>query len=137
VRDARDPLDPRANEIDMRFRPLAGVSGSTLTRCSSSGSGRLDRDPPRRRRVQRGATSRRPRRAAGGERGLDAGACDMVDMRNIFEVMSIVVEPRRVRHRTSTSITRTSRRRRRFTEFQRHVEILRGLLGERKNNARR
>jgi hypothetical protein len=31
VRDARDPLDPRANEIDMRFRPLAGVSGSTLT----------------------------------------------------------------------------------------------------------
>src|SRR5690349_14856204 len=30
VRDARDPDDPRANEIDMRFVPRAGVAGSPL-----------------------------------------------------------------------------------------------------------
>src|SRR5688572_27444598 len=31
IRDSRDSLDPRANELDMRFRPIAGVSGSMLT----------------------------------------------------------------------------------------------------------
>src|SRR5688572_3262471 len=30
VRDARDPADPRANEIDLRFVPKAGVAGATL-----------------------------------------------------------------------------------------------------------
>ncbi len=30
VRDARDPPDPRANEIDMRFVPRAGIAGSYL-----------------------------------------------------------------------------------------------------------
>src|SRR5262249_27460807 len=31
IRDPRDPNDPRANEIDMRYRPLAGTAGSTLS----------------------------------------------------------------------------------------------------------
>src|SRR6476659_3401944 len=30
IRDARDPADPRANEIDLRFVPHAGVAGSFL-----------------------------------------------------------------------------------------------------------
>src|SRR5215471_2960263 len=30
IRDARDPYDPRANEIDLRYVPRAGVSGSFL-----------------------------------------------------------------------------------------------------------
>src|SRR5437667_8831777 len=30
IRDARDPFDPRANEIDLRYVPRAGVSGSFL-----------------------------------------------------------------------------------------------------------
>ena len=30
IRDARDPNDPKANEIDLRFVPRAGVSGSYL-----------------------------------------------------------------------------------------------------------
>jgi len=30
VRDARDPGDPKANEIDMRYTPRGGMSGSTL-----------------------------------------------------------------------------------------------------------
>src|SRR5262245_17869984 len=30
IRDARDPADPRANEIDLRFVPRAGVAGSFL-----------------------------------------------------------------------------------------------------------
>src|SRR5499433_4339415 len=30
IRDARDPADPRANEIDLRFVPKAGVMGSFL-----------------------------------------------------------------------------------------------------------
>src|SRR5262249_12245924 len=30
VRDARDPADPKANEIDMRYTPRGGLSGSGL-----------------------------------------------------------------------------------------------------------
>src|SRR5438105_4557166 len=31
IRDARDPMDPRANEIDLRFVPHAGIAGSFFT----------------------------------------------------------------------------------------------------------
>src|SRR5262244_1804850 len=31
IRDARDPSDPRANEIDMRYAPRGGTAGSTLS----------------------------------------------------------------------------------------------------------
>src|SRR4030095_13026640 len=31
IRDARNPADPRANEIDLRFVPRAGVAGSRLS----------------------------------------------------------------------------------------------------------
>src|SRR6185503_13888431 len=93
VRDARDALDPRANEIDMRFRPLAGVSGSTLTPMMKQ---RLYATLTS---IRRSAAEYSRRNILGGHDLLQAAnaaqmlvACDMVDMRNIFEVMGIVVD---------------------------------------------
>jgi hypothetical protein len=135
VRDARDSLDPRANEIDMRFRPLAGVSGSTLT-------------PMLKQRlwatltaIRRAAAEYSRRNIAGGHDVLQAAnaasmlvACDMVDMRNIFEVMSIVVDTQ-AEFGIDVDVNHPNiAQKKEFTEFKRHVEILRGLLGERKNN---
>jgi hypothetical protein len=135
VRDARDSLDPRANEIDMRFRPLAGVSGSTLT-------------PMLKQRLMATLTAIRRAAAEYARRNIIGGhdllqvanaaamlaACDQIDMRNIFEVMNIVIETQ-AEFAIDVDVNHPNvGQKKEFTEFKRHVEILRGLLGERKNN---
>src|SRR5262249_49320812 len=93
VRDARDVFDPRANEIDMRFRPLAGVSGAMLT-------------PMLKQRLMTTLTAIRRAASEYSRHNIQGGhdvlltanaatmlvLCDMVDMRNIFDIMSIVVD---------------------------------------------
>jgi hypothetical protein len=63
-------------------------------------------------------------------------SCDMIDMRNIFDVFSVVVD-------TETDLTNEVdynpmhgliAQKKEFTDFKRNIEILRGLIGEKKNN---
>jgi hypothetical protein len=135
IRDARDSLDPRANEIDMRFRPIAGVSGSMLT-------------PVLKQRLYMTLTSLRKsaieyarRNVIGGHDLLQSAntafmlaMCDQIDMRNVFEVMNVVVETQAEFALDVEANHPHLGQKKEFTEFKRHVEVLRGLIGERKNN---
>jgi hypothetical protein len=137
IRDARDANDPRANEIDMRFRPIAGVAGSTLS-------------PMLKLRLMQTIQAIRKYAGQFAMRGVVSGyevlnaansaqmltACDMIDMRNIFDVFSVVVD-------TETDLTAEVdynpmhaliAQKKEFTDFKRNVEVLRGLIGEKKNN---
>ncbi len=135
VRDARDAQDPRANEIDMRFRPLAGVSGSTLSPMLKQ---RLFQTLVA---IRRSAAEYARRNIQGGHDVLQAAnaaqmlvACDQVDMRNIFDVFGIIVDTQ-AEFGIDVDVNHPNiAQKKEFTEFKRHVEILRGLIGERKNN---
>ncbi|MBP6632575.1 MAG: hypothetical protein KA297_24345 [Kofleriaceae bacterium] len=135
VRDARDPMDPRANEIDLRFVPRAGVAGSPL--------------PPHLRlrlhtllwQMRRGATEYARRGVASGHDMVQATSSalmlmsvGLVDLRSVFDIFNLLVDGQgelaldvEVHHPTIAA-------KKEFSEYRRNVEILRGLLAEGKNN---
>jgi hypothetical protein len=135
VRDARDPDDPRANEIDMRFVPRAGVAGSPLA-------------PHLRLRLQTLLMQLRKGAIEYSRRGVVTGhdlvqasssammlmSCGLVDLSSVFEIFDLLVDSQGemvldvdVHHPTIAA-------KKEFSEYRRNVEILRGLLAEGKNN---
>lgn len=135
IRDARDAADPRANEIDLRFVPKGGVVGSFLAPAS-----RLRMETVlwqlrttfleyARRQVITAHDILQSTATA-----LMLNSTNMVDMRNVFDLFYLVVESEGelcldvdVNH---PSIAQKAE----FSDYKRHVEILRGLLAEGKNN---
>jgi len=136
IRDARDPLQPQANEIDMRFVPKAGIAGAQM-------------QPDLRARIfgilnnmrktfmgycRMGVISAHDALQATNT-AIMLERSDMLDMRNLFEVMTLVVEMEaemaldvEVNHPVLSA-------KKEFNDYKKNVEILRGLLGERKSNA--
>jgi hypothetical protein len=135
VRDARDPADPKGNEIDMRFIPRGGMSGSTLA-------------PNLRLRletllaaVRRGAVeyTRRGVIAAHDVVGacnaaLMLNAANQIDLKNMFDIFRLIVEAQGELALDVDVHHPTIAQKKEFSEFRRQIEILRGLLGENKNN---
>jgi hypothetical protein len=136
VRDARDPYNPAPNEIDLRYTPRGGMSGSQL---------------PGFLRVRLEALLNQVRRGAleYTRRGVIAAhdvvqACNtalmmlyanLIDLRNVFDIFKLIIECEGelsldvdVHHPTIAA-------KKEFSEYRRQVEILRGLLAEQKNNA--
>jgi len=136
IRDARDAADPRANEIDLRFVPKAGVSGSFLA-------------PALRLRMEnlmwqiRKAALEYTRRGVIGAHdvvqatntALMMNSSNMIDMRNVFDVFHLIVESEGEMALDVDVHHPLIAQKKEFSEFRRHVEILRGLLAEGKNNA--
>jgi hypothetical protein len=136
IRDARDPADPRANEIDLRFVPKAGVCGSFLA-------------PALRLRMEnllwqvRKAALEYTRRGVIGAHdvvqatntALMMNSSNMVDMRNVFDIFHLIVESEGEMALDVDVHHPLIAQKKEFSEFRRHVEILRGLLAEGKNNA--
>jgi hypothetical protein len=135
VRDARDADDPRANEIDMRFVPRAGVAGSALA-------------PHLRLRLSTLLMSLRKGAVEYSRRGVITAhdlvqasstammlmSCGLVDLASVFEIFDLLVDSQGemvldidVHHPTIAA-------KKEFSEYRRNVEILRGLLAEGKNN---
>ncbi|MCA9673936.1 MAG: hypothetical protein H6708_11545 [Kofleriaceae bacterium] len=135
VRDARDPADPRANEIDLRFVPHAGVAGSFLA-------------PSLRLRMEnlmwqiRKAALEYTRRGVIGAHdvvqavntALMLNATYQIDMRNVFDIFHLIVECEGEMALDVDVHHPIIAQKKEFSEFRRHVEILRGLLAEGKNN---
>jgi len=136
IRDARDPADPRANEIDLRFVPHAGVAGSFLA-------------PALRLRLEnllwqtrKAALEYSRRGVIGAHDVVQAVNCclmlngtNMVDMRNIFDIFHLIVESEGEMALDVDVHHPVIAQKKEFSDFRRHVEILRGLLAEGKNNA--
>jgi hypothetical protein len=136
VRDARDPADPRANEIDLRFVPRAGIAGSFLP-------------PPLRLRLEnllwqiRKAALEYTRRGVVGAHdvvqavntALMLNSTSMIDMRNVFDIFHLIVESEGEMSLDVDVHHPLIAQKKEFSEYRRHVEILRGLLAEGKNSA--
>jgi hypothetical protein len=134
LRDARDPSDPKPNEIDMRFVPKGGLAGSTL---SPQLRNRLDTLLSN---VRHGALEY-TRHGVNAANGV-VGACNtalmlmfanLLDLRNVFDVFRLIIDAEgelvldvEVHHPTIAQ-------KKEFAEYRRQVEILRGLLAEGKN----
>jgi hypothetical protein len=135
VRDARDPADPKANEIDMRYTPRGGLSGSSL--------------PPHLRlrletllwQIRRGALeyARRGVIAAHGvvqacNTALMLLYANLLDLRNIFDIFRLVIDTEGELSLDVDAHHPNIAQKKEFSEYRRQVEILRGLLAEGKNN---
>ncbi len=135
IREARNPADPRANEIDLRFVPKAGIAGSRL-------------NPTMRMRMEsvlwqlRRTFIQYTRRDVitghdviqGANTTLMLNSSGTVDLSNVFDMFHIIVESQAelvhevdLRHPTIAA-------KKEFADYKRHIEILNGLLGEGKNN---
>lgn len=135
IRDARDAADPRANEIDLRFVPLAGVAGARA-------------EPAMRARMESVLWSLRKtfleysRRQVisahdvvqGANTALMMNSTNLVDMRNVFDVFYLIVEAEGELCLDVDVHHPNIAQKKEFSDFKRHVEILRGLLAEGKNN---
>jgi hypothetical protein len=131
IRDARDPADPRANEIDLRFVPRAGYAGSALS-------------PQMRLKLQtllmsirKGATDYARLGVIAAHNVIQAAnsalmlmACGLIDQRSSIEVFAIITDAQaemsldvEVHHPQIAA-------KKEFAEYRRNIEILKGLLSE-------
>ncbi len=136
IRDARDAMNPLANEIDMRFVPRAGIAGSTI---SPELRARLLTILMNMRKTfinycRLGVISAHDALQATNT-AIMLERSELLDMRNLFDVMMLVVDMEseltvdvEVNHPVISA-------KKEFHDFKKNVEILRGLLGERKTNA--
>lgn len=133
IRDARDPADPKANEIDMRFTPKGGLSGSTL--------------PANQRlrleallwQVRRGAIEYTRRGVISAHDVVQAcntalmlHAANLLDLRNIFDVFRLIIDTEGELALDVDVHHPTIAQKKEFSEYRRQIEVLRGLLAEHK-----
>ncbi|MBP9085470.1 MAG: hypothetical protein KBG15_05090 [Kofleriaceae bacterium] len=135
VRDARDPNDPKGNEIDLRFTPRAGASGSTLPPALRN---KLDAVLNQ---VRRGALEYTRRGVIAGHdvvqacnTGLMLQSVGMIDLRSVFDIFRLLVECQGEMSLDVDVHHPLIAQKKEFSEYRRQVEILRGLLSEGKNN---
>ena len=135
VRDARNPADPRANEIDTRFVPVAGVAGSRLTPAMRL---RMEGVLWQLRRVfvqyaRSGVISSHDVLQA-THTTLMMSSSNLVDLSNVFDIFYLIVESEGEMCLDIDVNHLHLAEKKEFADFKRHVEILRGLLAEGKNN---
>ncbi|MGN6108355.1 MAG: hypothetical protein ACTHU0_24830 [Kofleriaceae bacterium] len=135
VRDARDASDPKANEIDMRYTPKGGLSGSSLPPALRL---RLDNLLNQ---VRRGALEYTRRGVVSGHDVVQACNtalmlmyANQVDLRNVFDIFRLVIDSEGELALDVDVHHPTIAQKKEFSEYRRQVEILRGLLAEGKNN---
>lgn len=136
IRDARDPADPRANEIDLRYVPRAGRAGSFMP-------------PAQRLRLQALLWQVRKSALEYSRRGVHSAnnvaqccntalmldASNMVDLRNVFDIFHLLIESEGEMALDVDAHHPAIAQKKEFSEFRRHVEILRGLIAEGKFTA--
>jgi hypothetical protein len=134
VRDARDPADPKANEIDMRYTPKGGLSGSQLP-------------PHLRLRLETMLLAIRRGALEYTRRGVIAAhdvvqACNtalmllyanLLDLRNIFDIFKLIIDCEGEMALDVDVHHPNIAQKKEFSEYRRQVEIIRGLLAEGKN----
>jgi hypothetical protein len=135
VRDARDPANPQANEIDMRYVQRGGLSGSML-----AGALRL-RLEQLLWQIRRGAIEYTRRGVIAAHDVVQACNtalmllfANLLDLRNVFDVFKLVVDTEGELALDVDVHHPTIAQKKEFSEYRRQVEVLRGLLAENKNN---
>jgi hypothetical protein len=136
VRDARDPANPAPNEIDMRYTPRGGMSGSQLPGFLRVKLEQLLNQ------VRRGALEYTRRGVIAAHDVVQACNtalmlmhANLLDLRNIFDIFKLIIDTESELSLDVDVHHPTIAQKKEFSEYRRQVEILRGLLAENKNNA--
>jgi len=135
IRDARDPANPAANEIDMRYVQRGGLSGSMLP-----GFLRLKLENLLNQVRRAGIEYTRRGVVAGHDvvQGCNSALmllyANLVDLRNVFDIFKLLVDCEGELALDVDVHHPTIAQKKEFSEYRRQVEILRGLLAENKNN---
>ncbi|MFT3691974.1 MAG: hypothetical protein QM831_02450 [Kofleriaceae bacterium] len=135
IRDARDPMAPAANEIDMRYVQRGGLAGSNLP-----GFLRLRLENLLNQIRRAGVEYTRRGVVAGHDvvQGCNTALmllyANLVDLRNIFDMFKLIVDTEGELALDVDVHHPTIAQKKEFSEYRRQVEILRGLLAENKNN---
>lgn len=135
IRDARDPANPAPNEIDMRYTPRGGMSGSTLPGFLRV---RLEQLLWQ---IRRGAIEYTRRGVIAAHDVVQACNtalmllhANLLDLRNIFDIFKLIIDTEGELSLDVDVHHPTIAQKKEFSEYRRQVEILRGLLAENKNN---
>ncbi|NVB81632.1 MAG: hypothetical protein HOV81_24775 [Kofleriaceae bacterium] len=135
IRDARDPANPQANEIDMRYVQRGGLAGSMLP-----GFLRI-RLENLLLQVRRGALEYTRRGVIAAHDVVQACNtalmllyANLIDLRNVFDIFKLIIETEGEMSLDVDVHHPTIAQKKEFSEYRRQVEILRGLLAENKNN---
>jgi hypothetical protein len=135
IRDARDPANPQANEIDMRYIQRGGLAGSMLP-----GFLRL-RLETLLMQVRRGALEYTRRGVIAAHDVVQACNtalmllyANLIDLRNVFDIFKLIIDCEGEMSLDVDVHHPTIAAKKEFSEYRRQVEILRGLLAENKNN---
>lgn len=135
IRDARDPANPQANEIDMRYVQRGGLAGSMLP-----GFLRI-RLENLLLQVRRGALEYTRRGVISAHDVVQACNtalmllyANLIDLRNVFDIFKLIIETEGEMSLDVDVHHPTIAQKKEFSEYRRQVEILRGLLAENKNN---
>jgi hypothetical protein len=135
IRDARDPANPQANEIDMRYVQRGGLAGSMLP-----GFLRVKLETLLN-QVRRGALEYTRRGVIAAHDVVQACNtalmllyANLVDLRNVFDIFKLIIECEGEMSLDVDVHHPTIAAKKEFSEYRRQVEILRGLLAENKNN---
>lgn len=135
IRDARDPMNPAANEIDMRYVQRGGLAGSNLP-----GFLRLRLENLLNQVRRAGIEYTRRGVVAGHDvvQGCNTALmllyANLVDLRNVFDMFKLIVDCEGELSLDVDVHHPTIAQKKEFSEYRRQVEILRGLLAENKNN---
>lgn len=135
IRDARDPQNPTPNEIDMRYVPRGGHAGSTLPGFLRHKLDHLLME------VRRAGVEYTRRGVVAGHdvvqscnTALMLMYANLVDLRNVFDMFRLIIDTQSELALEVDAHHPQIAAKKEFSEFRRHVEVVRGLLGENKNN---
>lgn len=131
IRDARNPADPQGNELDLRFRPIAGVSGAFLAPVMRL---RMEAVLWQLQRVSLELARRGVQSANNVYQTVNSAlmlhASNSVDLRNVFQLAYFWVETQgEVCLEIDVSHAELAKKEP-FADYKRNIEILRGLLAE-------
>jgi hypothetical protein len=132
VRDARDPASPKANEIDLRFVPRAGVAGTTLPPALRL---ELDQLLGQLRRggidyARRGVVAAHAV-ASAGAMALMLSSADLVTPRNAATLLRLIADAEAEMVREIDAAHPAIAQANELAEYRRELDVLLGLFGDR------
>jgi hypothetical protein len=135
IRDARDPNEPKANEIDLRFVPHAGVAGSSIDPVLRIRLALLfDR---LRRLLLAMARDNKVETAHDALAGVIAAqtlhTADLLDNRNGHEILNMLVQLQDELTKDVEINHPQLGQKKEFGNYKKNIDIVKGLLGERRN----
>lgn len=137
ITDAKDPLDPKPNELDNNFVPIAGMVGSHIDKAKLN---ELAQVLLQSKAVYSHMYNKMRILSAGSvEQGMNAMdmllRCGLVDERNLYELFSTVfVSQEELVADVEANYPQYSSKKE-FASFKKHIELLQGMYKERNYNA--